>query len=95
MSLTKEPVCCGLQDLRNRLERLKESWGTSNTLSRPSGWAGFQQDWRKGWLRIEEMLSDIESRLGRRQKGRPWDVSQPAILRFPPAEEGIMSMGPF
>lgn len=97
MSATKEPVCCRLQDLRMRLERLKESWETSNappTQKPISRWAGFQHDWREGWLKIETMLREIELRLGHRQRGRLWDVSQPAILRFPPLGEGAVSIGP-
>ncbi len=91
MPLSKEPVCSQLQDLRRRLEHLKESWETPK---RMLGWAAFQQDWRNGWLRIEEMLRDIDRRLDRSQTRGFWDASHPAILRFPPLEEGVALMGP-
>lgn len=94
MSTTKEPVCSQLQDLRNRLERLKGSSETPVSPKRNLGWMGFQQDWRERWQKIEELLRDIEARLSGRPRGRVWDIGQPAILRFPPAE-GMVSMGPF
>lgn len=94
MALTKEPVCSQLQDLRNRLERLKASWQASTTPAVRLGWKGFQEEWREGWLKIEELLKDIEARLKGRAKRRVWEVGEPAILRFPPAE-GVVSMGPF
>jgi hypothetical protein len=59
---------------------------------RPFKWRAFQQDWRERWQRIEELLKEMEVWLDRRARGRLWDKSQPAILRFPPAE-GLASMG--
>jgi hypothetical protein len=94
MPSTKEPVCSQLQNLRNRLERLKASWETSASPKRSLVWIRFQQDWRERWQKIEDLLRDIEARLNRRFRGRVWDNGQPAILRFP-AVEGIVSMGPF
>lgn len=91
----KEPVCQQLQELRNRLNRLKISGDTPRNAARRSEKVSFQKDWQAGWLRIVGLLGEIDQMLNRSLGRKTWDQGQPAILRFPPAEEGIVSMGPF
>ena len=90
---SKEPVC-QLQELRNRLNRLKTSGDTPRDAARRSE-KTFQQDWHAGWLRIVGLLGEIDQMLSRSLGRKTWDQGQPAILRFPAAEEGIVPMGPF
>ena len=84
MSSSKEPVCGRFQELRRRLDRLRTSCSSQTAAAQAAGWLSFQQDWQEGWSRIAGLRAEIDQMLNR--SGR--DIGQPAILRFPPAEEG-------
>jgi uncharacterized protein YukE len=95
MSASKESVCQRFAEFRKRLNRLQESWEGSGTGQQSSGWNSFSREWQDRWTRIVGMLREIENVLSHSRPTRAWDNTRPAILPFPPMEDGVISMGPF
>ena len=90
---SRESVCQRYRELRGRLERLKKSWTAEGKENAPA--ASFHKDWHAGWLRIVAGLRELDQALNHCRSTECWNGEHPAILQFPPAKDGILSMGPF
>ena len=96
MSLTSpESVCQRFKELHERLEKLKGSWTMLPKRNEKPAASSFQRDWHARWLRIVAGLRELDQALNRTGGKRNGDRSHPAILQFPLAEDGILSMEPF
>jgi hypothetical protein len=93
--MSSDSVCQKFQDLRKRLDQLKQSWDCPKTIQKHLGWSSFHTEWHEQWSRIVAMLGEIDQMLNRSRLRNLWDASLPAILPFPPGEDGVLSMGPF
>ena len=90
-----ESVCQRFKELRERLEKLKSSWTTMTERNENAVVASFPKDWHARWLRIVVGLRELDQALNRTCGQRRGNRPHPAILQFPPAEDAILSMGPF
>ncbi len=95
MSSSKGAVCRRFHELRKRLDRLKESWDSPIESPQTPQRKGFAEDWHERWSQIRLMLREIDQAAVLSKPAVAWDIKQPAILQFPPAEDGVVGMGSF